>query len=96
MDISQEKLLSIGIVLLLSVSGMAALTYYNSDDNDIDNNDENEKTMMMIVIMIMIVIVIITIITIMICPTCKNLVRGLMGVTPSFSLIGSMSSISYT
>ena len=37
MDISQEKLLSIGIVLLLSVSGMAALTYYNSYDNDIDN-----------------------------------------------------------
>ena len=34
MDISQEKLLSIGIVVLLSVSGMAALAYYNSEDSN--------------------------------------------------------------
>ena len=41
MEIGQEKLLSIGIVLLLSVSGIAALAYYNSDDsNDIKNTLE--------------------------------------------------------
>ena len=38
MDISQEKLLSIGIVLLLSVSGMATLAYFNNEkSNDLDN-----------------------------------------------------------
>ena len=38
MDISQEKLLSIGIVLLLSVSGMATLAYFNNEKSDnLDN-----------------------------------------------------------
>ena len=38
MDISQEKLLSIGIVLLLSVSGMATLAYFNNEkSNNLDN-----------------------------------------------------------
>ena len=42
MDTSQEKLLSIGVVILLSVAGLATIIYYNDDSSDSDNNGENE------------------------------------------------------
>ena len=38
MDLSQEKLLSIGIVILLSVSGLAAIIYYSDDSDDSNDN----------------------------------------------------------
>ena len=41
MDKSQEKLLSIGVVILLSVAGLATIIYYNDDSSDSDNNGEN-------------------------------------------------------
>jgi hypothetical protein len=40
MDLSQEKLLSIGIVILLSVSGLATIIYYN--DGALDSNSSNQ------------------------------------------------------
>ena len=40
MDLSQEKLLSIGIVILLSVSGLAMVLYYN--DDALDSNSSNQ------------------------------------------------------
>ena len=41
MDKSQEKLLSIGVVILLSVAGLATIIYYNDDSPDSDTNGEN-------------------------------------------------------
>ena len=40
MDASQEKLLSIGIVALLAVSGITVIAYYGSDDNE-DSKSSN-------------------------------------------------------
>ena len=42
MDKSQEKLLSIGVVILLSVAGLATIIYYNDGSSDSDTNGENE------------------------------------------------------
>ena len=42
MDKSQEKLLSIGVVILLSVAGLATIIYYNNGSSDSDTNGENE------------------------------------------------------
>ncbi|MCH2431410.1 MAG: hypothetical protein MK206_00220, partial [Candidatus Poseidoniia archaeon] len=42
MDKSQEKLLSIGVVILLSVAGLATIIYYNDGSSDSDTNGESE------------------------------------------------------
>jgi len=38
-DLSQEKLLSIGIVVLLAVSGITVIAYYNSDNGSSDSDN---------------------------------------------------------
>ena len=39
MDFSQEKLLSIGIVMLLTISGIATFVYYKDNYGDSSNNN---------------------------------------------------------
>ena len=41
MNLSQEKLLSIGVVILLSVAGLATIIYYNDDSSNSDDNGQN-------------------------------------------------------
>ena len=41
MELSQEKLISIGIVLLLSVSAIATVVYYSDDSEDLDSTESN-------------------------------------------------------
>ena len=38
-ELSQEKLLSIGIVVLLAVSGITVIAYYNSDNGSSDSDN---------------------------------------------------------
>ena len=41
MSQSQEKLISVGIVILLSVSAIATVVYYSDDSEDLDSSESN-------------------------------------------------------